>query len=107
MHVDIVSKGWYVTVFEIDHNHELLGGTLCGLLSAYRKRSENNIDEIERKRKAGIRTYQLYGTMANAAGGFHKVGFVKKDLYNQVGKQRKKLFSDARGAVKYLRDLNL
>ncbi|WJX64245.1 hypothetical protein P8452_49056 [Trifolium repens] len=33
------------------------------------------------------------------------VGFVKNDLYNQVGKQRKQLYSDSCGAVKYLRDL--
>ncbi|WJX67979.1 hypothetical protein P8452_52395 [Trifolium repens] len=41
--------------------------------------------------------------MANASGVFHKVGFVKKDLYNKVGKQRKQLYSDL---VKYLRDLS-
>lgn len=69
--------------------------------------SEGDIEEIERSRKAGIRPYQVYGTMANASGGFHKIGFVKKDLYNQVGKQRKQLFSDASGAVKYLKDLKL
>jgi hypothetical protein len=84
VHVDIVTKRWYVTVFEIDHNHDMLGGTLCGLLPAYKKMSEGDIEEIERSRKAGIRPYQMYGTMANASGGFHKVGFVKKDLYNQL-----------------------
>ncbi|WJX74512.1 hypothetical protein P8452_58158 [Trifolium repens] len=68
--------------------------------------SQADIDEIERNRTAGIRPYQVYGSMANASGGFHKVGFVKKDLYNQVGKQRKQVYSDSRGAVKYLRDLS-
>ncbi|KAK2380931.1 hypothetical protein QL285_068580 [Trifolium repens] len=71
----------------------------------YRKMSLGDIDEIERNRTAGIRPYQVYGSMANTSGGFHKVGFVKKDLYNQVGKQRKQLYSDSCGAVKYLRDL--
>jgi hypothetical protein len=83
-----------------------LGGTLCGLLPAYRKLSQGDIDEIERNRKAGIRPYQVYGTMANECGGFHKVGFVKKDLYNQIGKQRKQIYSDSCNAVKYLRDLS-
>ncbi|WJX09256.1 hypothetical protein P8452_00107 [Trifolium repens] len=69
------------------------------------KMSQGDIDEIERNRTAGIRPYQVYGSMANTSGGFHKVGFVKKDLYNQVGKQRKQLYSDSCGAVKYLRDL--
>ncbi|MCI59990.1 protein FAR1-RELATED SEQUENCE 5-like, partial [Trifolium medium] len=47
----------------------------------------------------------MYGAMANSAGGFHKVGFVKNDLYNQVSRQRKLITSDASVAVKYLRDL--
>jgi hypothetical protein len=66
--------------------------------------TQGDIDEIERNRTAGIRPFQVYGSMANSSGGFHKVGFVKKDLYNQVGKQRKELYSDACSAVKYLRD---
>jgi len=60
--------------------------------------SDADIAEIERSRKAGIRSYQMYGALANAYRGFHKVGFVKKDLYNQVAKQRKSLFSDACGS---------
>jgi hypothetical protein len=105
VHIDIISRRWYVTVFEFEHNHELLNGTMCAFLPAYRKMSQGDIDEIERNRTAGIRPYQVYGSMANTSGGFHKVGFVKKDLYNQVGKQRKQLYSDSCGAVKYLRDL--
>jgi hypothetical protein len=77
-HLDIVSMRWYVTVLEIDHKHDLLVGTLCGLLPAHRKMSQSDIDEIERNRKAGIRPYQVYGSVANTSGGFHKVGFVKK-----------------------------
>ncbi|KAK2368490.1 hypothetical protein QL285_081680 [Trifolium repens] len=105
VHIDIISRRWYVTVFEFEHNHELLNGTMCAFLPAYRKMSQGDIDEIERNRTAGIRPYQVYGSMANTSGGFHKVEFVKKDLYNQVGKQRKQLYSDSCGAVKYLRDL--
>jgi hypothetical protein len=106
VHLDIVSMRWYVTVLEIDHKHDLLVGTLCDLLPAHRKMSQSDIDEIERNRKAGIRPYQVYGSVANTSGGFHKVGFVKKDLYNQIGRQRKLLYSDACGAVKYLQELS-
>ncbi|CAJ2658779.1 unnamed protein product [Trifolium pratense] len=100
VHIDIRSRRWYVTVFEFEHNHELLNGTMCGFLPAYRKMAQGDIDEIERNRTAGIRPYQVYGSMANASGGFHKVGFVKKDLYNQVGKQRKEVYSDTCRAVR-------
>jgi hypothetical protein len=105
VHIDLVSLRWYVTLLEIDHNHELLGGTMCGFLPAHRKMSQSDIDEIERSRKAGIRPYQVYGSMANTAGGFDKVGFVKKDIYNQIGRQKRQLYSDVCGAVKYLEDL--
>ncbi|CAJ2636437.1 unnamed protein product [Trifolium pratense] len=67
--------------------------------------TETDIQDIESHGNVGIRPYQMYGAMANSAGGFHKVGFVKKDLYNQVRRQRKEISSDASAAVKYLRDL--
>lgn len=104
VHVNILSKRWYVTVFVVDHNHEL-NGTLVGLLPAYRKISECDIQEIGRNMRVGVRPYQVYGTMANIAGGFQKVGFVKNDLYNQIGRQRNQFYTDASDAVKYLRGL--
>ncbi|WJX46283.1 hypothetical protein P8452_33102 [Trifolium repens] len=55
--LDIVSMRWYVTLLEIDHKHDLLGGTLCGLQPTHRKMSQSDINEIERNRKAGIRPH--------------------------------------------------
>jgi hypothetical protein len=47
----------------------------------------------------------MIGAFANAAGGYDKVGFLKKDLHNQILRQRKSMSSDAKGAVRYLKDL--
>ncbi|GAU43339.1 hypothetical protein TSUD_282940 [Trifolium subterraneum] len=105
VHIDIVTRRWYVKIFEFDHNHVLLDGMMCGLLPAHRKMMKTDVQDIESHGIVGIRPYQMYGAMANSAGGFHKVGFVKKDLYNQVSRQRKLITSDASAAVKYLRDL--
>lgn len=102
VHIDIVSKRWYVTVFEFAHNHELLDGLLCGLLPAHRKLTATDLIKIEKYKNVGVRPYQTYGAMANSSGGFHKLGFVKKDLYNQSGRQRKLVSSDFGGALKYL-----
>jgi len=41
----------------------------------------------------------------NASGRFHKLGFVKKDLTNQVGRQKKLLSSNVVAALKYLSNL--
>ncbi|KAJ1377177.1 MULE transposase domain [Sesbania bispinosa] len=39
--------------------------------------------------------------------GYQKIGFLKKDIYNEIGKQRQQQASDASGALEYLRQLRL
>jgi hypothetical protein len=99
VHIDIITNRWYVTLFQFDHNHALLDGTMCGMLPTHRKLTEKDVQDIESHGNVGIRPYQMYGAMANSAGGFHKVGFVKKDLYNQLKRQRKLIASDSSEAV--------
>jgi hypothetical protein len=38
-------------------------------------------------------------------GGYNKVQFKKKDLYNQVGEQKYQQVSDASAAIKYFKEL--
>jgi len=37
----------------------------------------------------------------NLAGGYHKVGFIRKDIYNEQARMRKLKTTDAGGALKY------
>ncbi|KAL5176322.1 hypothetical protein HKD37_08G022303 [Glycine soja] len=39
---------------------------------------------------------------ANQDGGYHKVGYLKKDVHNQLARQRREHASDVSGALKYL-----
>jgi len=49
----------------------------------------------------------MIGAFANAAGEYDMVGFLKKDVHNQILRQRKQMSSDAKGAARYLLDLRL
>lgn len=105
VHVDSRTNRWYITVFSFDHNHNMLEEKYCALLPAHRKMAATDIMQIENFKKVGIRASHMYGALANIAGGYEKVGFLKKDLHNQLGRQNRSQTSDASGALKYLRDL--
>ncbi|KAG4949956.1 hypothetical protein JHK86_043195 [Glycine max] len=88
-----------------DHNHLLLDLKLSSLLPAHRKMPATDIIQIENYRKVGIRPPHMYTTFANHCGGYDKVGFIRKDIYNQKVRMRKQHTSDASGALKYLHNL--
>ncbi|KAL3024360.1 hypothetical protein AAZX31_04G116500 [Glycine max] len=64
--------------------------------------SASDIMQVENYRKVGIRPPHMYATFANQCGGYDKVGFIRKDIYNEEGRMRKQHTSDAIGALKYL-----
>ncbi|KAG4963499.1 hypothetical protein JHK85_040954 [Glycine max] len=78
---------------------------LSCLLARHRKMSASDIMQVENYRKVGIRPPHMYAAFANQCGGYEKVGFIRKDIYNEEGRMRKQHSSDARGALKYLYDL--
>ena len=61
--------------------------------------------QIQNYRKVEICTPHIYGVFANNCGGFDKVGFVIKDIYNQHGRQIHEQKTNVSGALKYLKDL--
>ena len=94
-----------MTCWNFDHNHLLLDLELSCLLLGHRKMSASDIMQVENYRKVGIRPPHMYATFTNQCGGYDKVGFIRKNMYNEVGRMRKQHTSDARGALKYLYDL--
>ncbi|KAG5098395.1 hypothetical protein JHK82_048249 [Glycine max] len=70
-----------------------------------RKMSAFDIMQVENYRKVGIRPPHMYVAFANQCGGYDKVEFIRKDIYNEEGRMRKQHTSDASGALKYLHDL--
>jgi len=76
-----------------------------GLCAAHRKLSESDKIQINNFGNAGIKVTQMIGVFANATGGYDKVGFLRKDLHNQILRQRKVMSPNAKGVVMYLKDL--
>lgn len=78
-----------------------------GMLPAHRKMTDGDILQMNNLKKVGIDGADIFNTFAGQSGGYRKVGFQKKDIYNQLGKQRLKRGSDASSALQYLRSLAL
>ncbi|KAL2990295.1 hypothetical protein AAZX31_11G191000 [Glycine max] len=105
VHVHFSTDRWYVTCWNFEHNHVLLDLKLSCLLAGHRKMLASDIMQVENYRKVGIRPPHMYAAFANQCGGYEKVGFIRKDIYNEEGRMRRQHSSDARGALKYLYDL--
>lgn len=105
VHVSIYTGRWYVTMFNFDHNHSRLGQTYTSLLPTHRKMNATDIMQMQNFRKVGIRVPHIHAAFANNCGGYHKVGFVRKDMYNQAGKQRREQSSDVNGVLNYFNHL--
>ena len=83
VHVHFSTGRWYVTCWNFEHNHLLLDLKLSCLLPTHSKMSTTDIMQIENYRKVGIRPLHMYASFANHCGGYDKVGFIRKDIYNQ------------------------
>jgi hypothetical protein len=105
VHVDIASGRWYVTLFTDEPNHDLVEYIYCQMLLGHRKIKEADAFIIHNHAKVGIRPSTTYDSFANASGGIQRGSVQEKDLYNQVGKQKRQQVSDASAAVKYFKEL--
>ncbi|KAJ1431093.1 Zinc finger, SWIM-type [Sesbania bispinosa] len=93
---ELLSGGWYVKIFNDDHNHGMLENKYCGMMAAHRKMTESDIMEMNSMRSVGISVPDIYASFASRSGGYDKVGFRIKDMYNQIDKQRRFQRSDAK-----------
>ena len=92
----------YVTEFDDDHNHDLLSSNYFGLLRSHRQMGEGDVLNVNSMRRAGISSPKIYGFLAMQSGGFEKVGFGKKEIYNQIHRRRRLAGGDANAAIRYL-----
>lgn len=56
-------------------------------------------------RVVGISTPQIYGATTYQCGGYDKLTYRKKDVYNQAGRQWKLRNDDAKSALQFLSGL--
>ncbi|KAJ1422763.1 FAR1 DNA-binding domain [Sesbania bispinosa] len=91
---------WHVKEFCDDHTHELLDEKYVGMLLAHRKMHDCDVMQMNSMMDAGIGVTQIYGLAANQSGGYERLGFRKRDMYNEIEKQRRILVSDGNQWVK-------
>ncbi|KAJ1398922.1 MULE transposase domain [Sesbania bispinosa] len=105
VHVDIVTCRWYCTWFDDVHNHDMLNEVHCAMLPGHRRMSDSEINQMNEMMKVGIGPPHIYRSLAYQAGGYEKIGFKKKGLYNQIHRQRREQSCDAVSALKFLKQM--
>ena len=105
VHVNELIDHWYVFVFSGGHKHKLLNEQDCGLLSGHRKITATDAMQIENYRKVVIRPPHIYASLAQTSGGYNKVGYVRKDIYNYFARQGHEQSYDVIRALNYFHHL--
>ncbi|RYQ89233.1 hypothetical protein Ahy_B09g095984 isoform C [Arachis hypogaea] len=104
IHLDKSASIWRVRKINNNHNHELTPQVMVHLIPKYRSLTEGAKAQIDGFRECGISTAKTMRYMAGLAGGYSLVGFLKKDAYNYIDKQRREQIvdGDAESAIAYL-----
>ncbi|KAF1865216.1 hypothetical protein Lal_00004590 [Lupinus albus] len=104
IHIDKEKRDWYVSYFVDDHNHELVGEHYGGMIASNRSMTEIDVAQMNAMREVGIGTCKFFGSFAGQSGGYRYIGFSKKDMYNQIQRQRRIGNGDAESALQYLNE---
>jgi hypothetical protein len=107
VHIEANSGRWYLKLLYNVHNHPLLDDKFTAMLPAHRKMSNYDIWRMTNMREAGMKTSHIYGLFANEAGGYEKVGFRRRDMYNEQERQRLTSSTNAKAACEYLESMRL
>ncbi|KAF1863528.1 hypothetical protein Lal_00030572 [Lupinus albus] len=84
IHIDNEKCDWYVSYFVDDHNHELVGEHYGRMIASNRSK--------------------IVGSSASQCGGYRYIGFSRKDMYNQIQKQKRIGNGDAESTLQYLNE---
>ncbi|WVZ82212.1 hypothetical protein U9M48_029499 [Paspalum notatum var. saurae] len=80
--LDKETRLWFVKDFIDEHNHPLAPPDLSCLLRSHRKISDEQKADIIEMEIAGARKHQIMNILEMQHGGYDKVGFVSRDIYN-------------------------
>ncbi|KAJ1375732.1 FAR1 DNA-binding domain [Sesbania bispinosa] len=82
------SLKWKVVSFEQSHNHELAPSRYVHLHPAYRGLTDCDKAQVDRLHGHGLRGCHIMGYLVAQKGGYCRVGFTKKDMYNYLDKKK-------------------
>ncbi|XP_057779700.1 protein FAR1-RELATED SEQUENCE 5-like [Salvia miltiorrhiza] len=108
---DDFDSRWKVTIFYNEHNHKLLDPSESYLLRSARNMSQSKKTLLLALTSNGIGVSRAYGFMENEAGGRAHIGFLRKDVYNELDRDRRKMYkvanSDVNKLIEYFTDKGL
>ncbi|CAL9000583.1 unnamed protein product, partial [Prunus brigantina] len=95
---------YIVTKFVKEHSYRLANSCEVPFLRSHRCVTESDIAQSIFMRKASIKTSRTYDYMVDQAGGYMKVRFTSKDLYNMMDFKHRQvvLDGDAQAAISYM-----
>ncbi|XP_019460040.1 PREDICTED: protein FAR1-RELATED SEQUENCE 5-like [Lupinus angustifolius] len=68
--------------------------------------TETNVAQMNTMREVGIGMGKIFASFAGQCDGYCYIGFLKKDMYNQIQKQRRNKNGNAEAALQYLKELS-
>ncbi|KAF1862178.1 hypothetical protein Lal_00026702 [Lupinus albus] len=77
------------------------------MIAFNRRMTETNVAQMNTMREVSIGTGKIFGSFASQCWGYQYIGFSKKDMYNQIQKQRKIGNGDAETALEYLKAIKI
>ncbi|KAK8716202.1 hypothetical protein V6N13_043520 [Hibiscus sabdariffa] len=80
------SSKWTISFFHSEHNHSLCPPAMRPFLRSNRDVDDASIVEARALKKVRVRTSHVMNYFTQQSGGFHNVGFIRKDLYNALQK---------------------
>ncbi|XP_073363713.1 uncharacterized protein [Aegilops tauschii subsp. strangulata] len=95
---------WFVKDFLDEHNHPLAKPEQTTYIRSHRGLSDVQKADVIEYGIGGLRTHQIMEVMEKDSGGFSKVGFIPRDLYNFVAKYKKERIEgrDAEFVLRYM-----
>jgi len=95
---------WHVKDFICEHNHPMVEQDLACLLRSHRRIRDEQKTDIVAMQISGIRKHQIMDIMEIFYGGYDKVGFARRDLYNFCHRNKVDTVAagDAQTVISYL-----
>ncbi|XP_002450570.2 protein FAR1-RELATED SEQUENCE 5 [Sorghum bicolor] len=101
---DQSTEQWYVKDFIGGHNHPMAEPDVACLLRSHRRISDDQKAEILEMQISGIRKHQIMDIVQKQYGGYDKVGYTMRDLYNFCHRNKLETVAagDAQTVISYL-----
>jgi zinc finger SWIM domain-containing protein 3 len=98
------NNNYVVRHFHAEHNHDMVIPAFSSELRSHRKVDQASLAQAKALRLSGVGTSKVMNHFTAELGGYDKVGFTRKDLYNALDRDRKNEieFGDSNASLAWL-----